>query len=183
MRVEAVPASRSCASRSVISEERDRARCPCILRAWGQEVAQVATSGVKDPRGAPPPSAAGIAARARRRTFQRRRDRRGLWFVLPFFVIFLMFLVVPLAYSVYTSFLHDTHDRWHSFHRVSNYTHALGDGAFWTGMGRTFLFAAIQVADHGRSSLPFSRRSSTWALPGSEAPSGQCSSFHLPCPG
>ncbi|MGA3217887.1 MAG: hypothetical protein ABSE77_02220, partial [Acidimicrobiales bacterium] len=65
-------------------------------------MAQVGASGVEDRREAPP--AAEAAVRAHRRTFQRRRDRRGLWFVLPFFVIFLMFLVVPLAYSVYTSF-------------------------------------------------------------------------------
>lgn len=103
---------------------------------------QVAVGGV-DHRTLLPPG--GTAARATRHTFQSRRDRRGLWFVLPFFVIFVMFLVVPLAYSVYTSFFTTRMIGGTVFTGFSNYTHALGDGAFWTGMGRTFLFAAIQV--------------------------------------
>jgi len=72
----------------------------------GAKVTQVSVSEAQDHKVEPPPSvAAAEAARRRQLAFQRRRDRRGLLFVLPFFVIFLMFLVVPLAYSVYTSSL------------------------------------------------------------------------------
>ncbi len=93
--------------------------------------------------------AAPLAVAARRatgrRSFSTRRDRRGIVFVLPFFVLFFMFLVVPLAYSVYTSFFTTRMIGGTVFTGLSNYTQALGDGAFWTGMGRTMLFAAIQV--------------------------------------
>jgi multiple sugar transport system permease protein len=112
----------------------------------GAKVAQVSVSEAQDHKVAPPPSVAATeAARRRQLAFQRRRDRRGLLFVLPFFVIFLMFLVVPLAYSVYTSFFTTRMIGGTVFSGFSNYTQALSDGAFWTGMGRTFLFAAIQV--------------------------------------
>ena len=80
-----------------------------------------------------------------RRSFGARRDRRGFWFVLPFFVLFFMFLVVPLGYSVYTSFFTTRMIGGTVFTGFSNYAQALGDGAFWTGMGRTVLFGAIQV--------------------------------------
>ncbi|HTW06505.1 MAG TPA: sugar ABC transporter permease, partial [Acidimicrobiales bacterium] len=77
--------------------------------------------------------------------FQRRRDRRGVWFVLPFMVIFFMFLVVPLAYSVYTSLFTQRMIGGTVFTGLANYREALTAGAFWTGMARTLLFAAIQV--------------------------------------
>jgi multiple sugar transport system permease protein len=108
-------------------------------------VAQVVANRVEPSKGVPLPPAVIDSRVPRRQTFQRRRDRRGIWFVLPFFVIFVMFLVVPLAYSVYTSFFTTRMIGGTVFTGFSNYTHALGDGAFWTGMGRTFLFAAVQV--------------------------------------
>jgi multiple sugar transport system permease protein len=110
-------------------------------------VTQVAIGGIEQQRRAPPPPPATVQpSRFKgRRGFSQRRDRRGLWFVLPFFVVFLMFLVVPLAYSVYTSFFTTRMIGGTVFSGFSNYTHALGDGAFWTGMARTLLFAAIQV--------------------------------------
>lgn len=60
-------------------------------------------------------------------------------------VIFFMFLVVPLAYSIYTSLFTQRMIGGTVFTGLSNYTEALTSGAFWTGMGRTMLFAAIQV--------------------------------------
>ena len=93
----------------------------------------------------PPPKALGGPALVRRQSFQGRRDRRGLWFVLPFVVVFFMFLVVPLAYAVYTSLFTSRLIGGTVFSGVSNYTQALASGAFWTGMARTLLFAAIQV--------------------------------------
>ncbi len=56
-----------------------------------------------------------------------------------------MFLVVPLIYAVYTSFFTTRLIGGTVFSGFANYTEALTSGAFWTGMGRTILFAAIQV--------------------------------------
>ena len=109
-------------------------------------LAQVAIGGVEQQREAPPrPDAVRTAASKGHRAFQRRRDRRGLWFVLPFIVVFFMFLVVPLIYAVYTSFFTSRLIGGTVFSGFANYTQALASGAFWTGMGRTVLFAAIQV--------------------------------------
>ena len=70
-------------------------------------MSQVVIGGAQQPISEPSyrelPAARRWAAR-RQKGFGHRRDRRGLWFVLPFFVIFFMFLVVPLGYSIYTSF-------------------------------------------------------------------------------
>jgi multiple sugar transport system permease protein len=93
----------------------------------------------------PRPEALGRTAPTRPKAFQRRRDRRGLWFVLPFVLVFFMFLVVPLLYAVYTSFFTTRLIGGTVFTGFSNYTQALTSGAFWTGMARTLLFAGIQV--------------------------------------
>lgn len=110
-------------------------------------MAQVAIEGTEEHQGAPPPrpAAPGRTAALLHRGFGRRRDRRGLWFVLPFMVVFFMFLVVPLAYAVYTSFFTTRLIGGTVFSGFSNYTQALSSGAFWTGMARTLLFAGIQV--------------------------------------
>jgi multiple sugar transport system permease protein len=110
-------------------------------------LAQVAVGGIEERREARSPRSQPLdhAPSERRTNFQRRRDRRGLWFVLPFIVIFFMFLVVPLIYSVYTSFFTTRMIGGTVFSGFANYTQALTSGAFWTGMGRTILFAAIQV--------------------------------------
>lgn len=109
-------------------------------------MSQVVIAGTADRRkGAlTRPAASGPAAPVRR-GFGRRRDRRGLWFVLPFVLVFFMFLVVPLAYAVYTSFFTSRMIGGTVFSGFANYTEALSSGAFWTGMARTLLFAAIQV--------------------------------------
>ncbi len=110
-------------------------------------MAQVAVGGVEQQSEVQPvrPETSPRTTFRRNQTFQRRRDRRGLWFVLPFIVVFVMFLVVPLAYAVYTSFFTTRLIGGTVFSGFANYTQALTSGAFWTGMGRTILFAAIQV--------------------------------------
>ena len=110
-------------------------------------MAQVAIGGIEERPEArtPRPEVAGSTTSKKRRAFQQRRDRRGVWFVLPFIVVFFMFLVVPLIYSIYTSFFTTRLIGGTVFSGFANYTQALASGAFWTGMGRTMLFAAIQV--------------------------------------
>jgi multiple sugar transport system permease protein len=110
-------------------------------------LAQVAVGGVEQHSEVQParPETSPRTAFRRHQTFQRRRDRRGLWFVLPFIVVFVMFLIIPLAYAVYTSFFTTRLIGGTVFSGFANYTQALTSGAFWTGMGRTILFAAIQV--------------------------------------
>jgi multiple sugar transport system permease protein len=86
---------------------------------------------------------------ARRRPGQsswiHRRDRRGVWFVVPFLLGFLLFMVVPLGYAIYTSLYTYRIIGGTSFTGASNYTQTLQSGEFWSGVIRVMIFAAIQI--------------------------------------
>jgi multiple sugar transport system permease protein len=74
-----------------------------------------------------------------------RTERWGLVFILPFFVMFLFFLVIPIIYALYDSFFTTRLIGGTAFTGFSNYKTALESGAFWRGMLRTAIYAAIQV--------------------------------------
>src|ERR1700757_2167447 len=80
-----------------------------------------------------------------RASWIHRRDRRGVWFVAPFLLGFLLFMVVPLGYAIYTSLYTYRIIGGTSFTRASNYTQALESGQFWSGVIRVVIFAAIQI--------------------------------------
>ncbi|HTW99648.1 MAG TPA: hypothetical protein VMD59_12770, partial [Acidimicrobiales bacterium] len=95
----------------------------------------------------PPPSVlvrSGGGAEARSR-FARRRERRGLFFVAPFLVMFLFFLVIPIGYALYDSFFTSRLVGGTVFSGFSNYETVLESGAFWESMLRVLIYAAIQV--------------------------------------
>lgn len=74
-----------------------------------------------------------------------RTERWGLVFILPFFVMFLFFLVIPIFYALYDSFFTTRLIGGTVFTGIANYQTVLTSGAFWRGMLRTFIYAAIQV--------------------------------------
>jgi multiple sugar transport system permease protein len=80
-----------------------------------------------------------------RSSWIHRRDRRGVWFVAPFLLGFLLFMVVPLGYAIYTSLYTYRIIGGTSFTGASNYTQALESGQFWSGVIRVVIFAAIQI--------------------------------------
>jgi multiple sugar transport system permease protein len=80
-----------------------------------------------------------------RSAWTRRRDRRGIWFVAPFLLGFLLFMVVPLGYAVYTSLYTYRIIGGTTFTGASNYTQTLQSGEFWSGVIRVLIFAAIQI--------------------------------------
>ena len=75
----------------------------------------------------------------------QRRDRRGVWFVVPFLLGFLLFMLVPLGYAVYTSLYTYRIIGGTSFTGAANYTQTLQSGQFWSGVIRVIIFAAIQI--------------------------------------
>jgi multiple sugar transport system permease protein len=75
----------------------------------------------------------------------QRRDRRGVWFVVPFLLGFLLFMLVPLGYAVYTSLYTYRIIGGTSFTGAANYTQTLQSGEFWSGVIRVVIFAAIQI--------------------------------------
>jgi multiple sugar transport system permease protein len=75
----------------------------------------------------------------------RRRDRRGIWFVVPFLAGFVLFMVVPLGYAIYTSLYTTRIIGGTVYSGASNYTQTLQSGDFWNGVVRVTIFAAIQI--------------------------------------
>jgi multiple sugar transport system permease protein len=89
----------------------------------------------------------GPAARGRlgARSWTQRRDRRGVWFVVPFLLGFALFMLVPLGYAIYTSLYTYRIIGGTTFTGAANYTQALQSGQFWSGVIRVIIFAAIQI--------------------------------------
>ncbi|WP_433430307.1 carbohydrate ABC transporter permease [Nonomuraea sp. CA-141351] len=88
------------------------------------------------------------AAGARRpglaRPFLRLRFA-GYAFFLPFFVVFLVTVVAPLAYAIYLSLFQDRLIGGTVFSGLANYTRAIGDALFGAGLLRVALFLLVQV--------------------------------------
>ena len=76
---------------------------------------------------------------------QKRQYRAAYLFVLPFFVIFLAMVIVPLGYAGYLSFFKQQLIGGTSFAGFDNYARALTDPAFLSGIGRVGLFLVVQV--------------------------------------
>jgi multiple sugar transport system permease protein len=75
----------------------------------------------------------------------RRRDRRGIWFVAPFLAAFLVLMLAPLGYAVYTSLYTTKIIGGTTFSGFANYSQTLESGQFWSGVIRVVVFAAIQI--------------------------------------
>jgi multiple sugar transport system permease protein len=97
----------------------------------------------------PPASPLVRQAEARRRGqragWSQRRDRRGIWFVLPFITAFLLFMVVPLLYAIYeslytTQLIGGTH-----FSGFANYSATFSSSAFWSSVAHVVVFGAVQI--------------------------------------
>jgi multiple sugar transport system permease protein len=90
------------------------------------------------------PSAASPPKR-RTSTTQRRHNLAAYLFLLPFFVVFITMLVVPLVYSGYLSLFESQLIGGEVFNGLGNYVRALTDPLFLEGLGRVGLFFIIQV--------------------------------------
>jgi multiple sugar transport system permease protein len=69
----------------------------------------------------------------------------GYAFFLPFFLVFLVTVIAPLAYAIYLSLFQDRMIGGTVFSGVANYTRALGDALFGAGLLRVALFLVVQV--------------------------------------
>jgi multiple sugar transport system permease protein len=76
---------------------------------------------------------------------KKRQYRAAYIFVLPFFIIFLAMIIVPLSYAGYLSFFKQQLVGGTSFAGFANYTRALTDPDFLSGVGRMGLILVIQV--------------------------------------
>ncbi|GAA2095300.1 sugar ABC transporter permease [Microlunatus panaciterrae] len=76
---------------------------------------------------------------------KKRQYRAAYVLVLPFFVIFLAMIIVPLGYAGYLSFFRKQLVGGVSFAGFDNYARAVQDPAFLAGVGRMGLFLLVQV--------------------------------------
>jgi multiple sugar transport system permease protein len=75
----------------------------------------------------------------------RRRSWTGWRFVGPFLAVFAVVFLAPVGYSLYLSFFRTRLIGGTTFVGLENYTKALGDPQFWSGLGRVAAFLAVQV--------------------------------------
>jgi multiple sugar transport system permease protein len=92
-----------------------------------------------------PSLAAGRAPARRRGTATRKQTTAAYLFVLPFFVVFIAMLVVPLGYAGYLSLFENKLIGGQAFIGLANYARALSDPDFLVGLGRVLLFLVVQV--------------------------------------
>jgi multiple sugar transport system permease protein len=65
--------------------------------------------------------------------------------VAPFLLMFMVFMVAPLGYAVYTSLYTSRIIGGTVFSGASNYTQVLTSGDFWSGVVRVVIFGGIQI--------------------------------------
>ncbi|WP_431806558.1 carbohydrate ABC transporter permease [Microbacterium paraoxydans] len=102
----------------------------------------------------PPPRTAPAPAARRRRGRGRREGVTGWLFLAPFAVLFTVVFLVPIIVSVRSSFfaqvpsgggLYGGGELVDTFVGLDNFVTAATNGAFWAGMGRVVLYAAVQI--------------------------------------
>ena len=113
----------------------------------------VTVTETRGPAAVPTPRTPREAGR-RRRSAIRREGLTGWLFMAPFAVLFIVVFLVPIIVSVRSSFfaqvpagggLYGGGELVDSFVGLQNFVTAATDGAFWTGMGRVVLYAAVQI--------------------------------------
>lgn len=94
------------------------------------------------PTGAPTPATA--RASAPRRPGRGRRGGSGWLFVLPFALVFGLFLVWPIVHGIWMSFTDESLTlRETRFVGFDNYVEAFGDPDVWSSLGNTLFFTVI----------------------------------------
>ena len=79
------------------------------------------------------------------RVNKHKADWRGWKFMWPFAVGFVVGFIVPIVYAVYISFFKKQMIGGTNFVGFDNYARLLGDGQFWSSVGRVALFTCVQV--------------------------------------
>jgi multiple sugar transport system permease protein len=80
-----------------------------------------------------------------RRSHKYRHAGAGLTFAAPFMVVFAAMFLAPLGYALYLSLFRNQIIGGSVFVGIDNYTQALQDSQFLSGLGRIIIFFFIQV--------------------------------------
>ena len=100
---------------------------------------------VSPARGAAPPGSSAALPGQRLTASRRRQIGAAYALILPFMILFLTMIVIPLVYAGYLSFFKTKLIGGVSFVGGENYVRALTDPSFLTGVGRMGLFLLVQV--------------------------------------
>src|SRR5512133_1145325 len=95
--------------------------------------------------GAEPAPTTSLPRRSRLTAAKRRQYGAAYALVLPFFIVFVAMVIVPLVYAGYLSLYRKRLIGGTSFAGAENYIRALTDPLFLTGVGRMAIFLVIQV--------------------------------------
>ena len=125
--------------------------------------------------------ATGAPAPIRRGSANRRKQLLAPYlFVLPFFVVFVAMLVVPLGYAAWTSLFRSRLIGGKVFAGLDNYTRALTDPGFLEGLRRVALILLVQVPIMLGLALVFALVLDSGRCAG-RAPYACSSSCRMPC--
>ena len=91
------------------------------------------------------PTREAAPARPQRLRARGRSQWKGLVFVAPFLVVFLLVFIAPVVYSIYLSLFREQLIGGTAFVGFENYLELFGDAQFWEGFGRVTLFLLVQV--------------------------------------
>lgn len=72
----------------------------------------------------------------------QKRARYGKWFVIPFFIVFTIFTLIPLTFTFLISFTDFDRFSW-SFIGLANYQKVLTDKTFWESFFNTWIIWAV----------------------------------------
>jgi lactose/L-arabinose transport system permease protein len=75
---------------------------------------------------------------------RRRRDLTPYYFLSPFFLLFVLFWIYPIAYSFYLSFVNTRHRPW-TLDWGFNWNRLIHDTFFWKALGNTLTILVVQV--------------------------------------
>ena len=101
------------------------------------------TQTVQAPPGAPPPQAPPLTKRVT--AVDRSRQRKGWFFVAPFTLVFVAFLVIPLVYAFWLSLHSSTLAQGDRFSGLENYKRAFSDPEFLKGVGFVVRFSLVLI--------------------------------------
>ncbi|RZS91431.1 carbohydrate ABC transporter membrane protein 1 (CUT1 family) [Motilibacter rhizosphaerae] len=104
------------------------------------------SSTLRAPVEAAPPARPAAPAQARRRpSHQRRQSLAGVLFVLPFLVVVVVFLALPLGFALWLSLHTSSLALGDHFSGLDNYRQAFTDPVFLAGVRRVVLFGVVQI--------------------------------------
>ena len=86
-----------------------------------------------------------------------KREYIGILYCLPYVVVFLFGMIIPMLYALYLSFFKQSLLGGTTFAGFDNFIRAFKDEALWGGFKNVLIYAAIQKTEEHTSELQSQR--------------------------